>query len=736
VANKIEQIITADASGFVRGVGLAEKSLGGLDSSLKSFQQTAATALSLAGIGIGVTEIIGLADAYGQMTGKLKLATQYSGDFAQVMQMLRDSSRETRADLPATVQLYSQLSPALKGIGLSAKESVGIITTINQAIVLSGASSQAAEAALVQLGQGFASGALRGEELNSIMEQTPALAQAIADGLGVSRGALRQMGADGKLTGEVVAQALQKVAAQVNDDFAKMPVTVGQAFTNLRNEFLVFVGVTDQASGGTSALADGINAVAREFSEAGPAVTAVSTALKTMMNGLDGSYRLLKILGTGLAAYAAMAKAAFSGNFSEAKAIWADLGNEIDAVLQKPLIGQERAVSATTDSTRKRLQLETQLADEMRKLEQLKAYESGKALDNIAAKDKANIDARIADQQRLVDAVRKAWQESLADAEKYANSAKEKLQKATDFRQSGESAAFNASLKGVPEEQQAALKAQRLNDVQAAASFEATRARMAAIEGDVKKFDTLSQAAESRLKDALQLAKEIGDVESIRGISEQLAGLSESGASLDAKRSAAAKATAESQAATLNALQAQLTDMQAKARSMEVQVDVAKAESAIKGLQAQLAEIKDKTVTVTVNTVSAGAGGAAATPPAAPGFAGGGWTGPGGKYQVAGLVHAGEFVHRQEVVRQPGAMAFLSLFNRIGMEALKGYANGGLVMRMPGLAAASHTPPAASHTPLVLDFGKLGRFQASAREDAADNLVRVFKRAALGLGKR
>lgn len=90
------------------------------------------------------------------------------------------------------------------------------------------------------------------------------------------------------------------------------------------------------------------------------------------------------------------------------------------------------------------------------------------------------------------------------------------------------------------------------------------------------------------------------------------------------------------------------------------------------------------------------------------GFASGGYTGPGGKFQPAGIVHAGEFVNRQEVVRQPGALAFLSDFNRVGMAALRGwqgYAAGGLVMGDDSLrgipSAASFAPASFNHSTTV-----------------------------------
>lgn len=79
----------------------------------------------------------------------------------------------------------------------------------------------------------------------------------------------------------------------------------------------------------------------------------------------------------------------------------------------------------------------------------------------------------------------------------------------------------------------------------------------------------------------------------------------------------------------------------------------------------------------------------------AAGFADGGWTGPGGKYQPAGVVHANEFVLRREVVSQPGALGFLSMFNQIGMRALSGYADGGFVTAMPTVASVSSGPLSA-----------------------------------------
>jgi tape measure domain-containing protein len=721
--------------------------LAGVATQLRDMRGLATQAFSFLGVSVGVTQLVQLADAYSQMNARLRLATQYSGDFDEINQRLQASARATRSELAGTVDLYVKLSPALKGIGLNGEQAVGVITTINQAIGLSGVSAQAASAAIIQLGQGFGSGVLRGEELNSVMEQTPALAIAIADGLGVPLGELRKLGEEGKLTAEVVAGALQKMAPQLAADFAAMPQTVGQALTALRNEFLLYVGATDQAAGGTSALAGAINAISAEFAEGGPVVTAFSEAIKTLANGLDGTYRLLKIVGLGLGGYAAAAKAALTGDFDGARRIWAELGQDIQEVLEKPLITQPKLIQAATDTARKRELLEEQLKVQVEKLEQAKAFIAGKSSDSIAAKDKENIDKRIADQQRLVDAVRSAFQASLAEADKATAAAEAKRQKAGDYRQRGQDAAFNAGLKGLTPEQQAAAQAQRLQELAQQGNYESARARVAAIEGDAKKFEATAAIAEKKLLAALDLAEKVGDATAADSIGNELAKLQEAGAGLEDKKAAAAKAQAEAQAATLNQLQAQLAALQKTAREIEVQADVTKAETAIKGLQNQLAEIKDKTVTVTVNTVNTGGLTADQVDALAPNGEylparafGGPLPGFASHDRADNMIYRGtpgEWVIQRPAVRYWGP-SFLAAINAM---RLPKFAFGGQLgassavsnLRVPSISAGRAM---GSGDPAIFDLGALGRIRAQATSATAADVEAVIKRAALRFGRR
>lgn len=717
------------------GLNQTKAALDSVSRQLSDLRAQGAAVLSFAGIGLGAAEIIKLADTFTQMTGRLRLATQYSGDYDQVLQMLRESARATRSDLVATVDLYSKISASLKAVGYSSAQSVGLVTTINQAIATSGASAQAAEAAIVQLGQGLGAGALRGDEFNSVMEQTPGLAQAISDGLNIPIGALRQWADEGKLTAAVVAEALSKVSSQVAQNFAAMPATVGQSMTNLRNEILVFIGATDSASNGTSALANSINAVAQEFAEAGPIVTAFSTAVRTMVDGLDGTVRLLKIVGIGLAGYAAAAKAALTGNWSDARTIWLQLGKDIEAVLLKPLVTEPKVIQSAVNVAAKRQSLEQQLADQVVRLEKLKAYEAGAASDNVAAKDKANVDARIADQKRLVDAVRAAWQDSLREAEKYAASAQAKLTKAADFRSAGNSSAFSASISGMDEQSQIAAKQQRMQDLQSQGSYEAARARLAAMEGDVKKYDVAAAAAEKRLKEALQLAEDIKDVSSIESISDALAKVQETGAGLDQKKAAEAKAQAEAQAKTLADLQKVLDDLTAKARTIEVQADITDADNKVKGLQAQLAELA-KGVTVPVNVAQTGNAAVDSTAPAVGRAFGGplpGWAPHDRADNVAYWGTPGEWVIQRPAVRYWGE-DFLRAINAGKMPrfAFGGQIGGSAVsrLRIPTVSTGG-----VGSQPDVLDLGALGKIRVRTTPDTSNDVADVLARAALRFGR-
>lgn len=219
---------------------------------------TIGSAFAGVSLGVVVKDAVELADAYSGLQARIKLVSGSTYELETATNALLRISQMTRTGFSQTADLYASLTRSTKTLGVSQEEVVRVTESINKALTISGGSAESAAAALVQLGQGFASGVLRGEELNSVLEQAPRLAQAIADGMNVPLGQLRQLGAAGELTASKVFSALQKSADVLDREFSKIPVTVSGAMTQASNSVLSFVGVLDQAGGASRTFASGI----------------------------------------------------------------------------------------------------------------------------------------------------------------------------------------------------------------------------------------------------------------------------------------------------------------------------------------------------------------------------------------------------------------------------------------------------------------------------------------------
>ena len=211
----------------------------------------------LSGIGFGLVarELITMADTFTNIQSRIALVTTSSAELAAVQQRLFEMAQNSRVSYEGTVDLYARLARSTKTLGVSQESVLTVTDTINKALLVSGTSSTQAAGALMQLGQAFASGALRGDELNSVMEGMPRVAEAIAEGMGITVGELRKLGAAGKLTGSEVFNALLKMKEGIDTEAAKMPLTFGQSMTKLQNSLIQFVGSTNETLGVTRRLA-------------------------------------------------------------------------------------------------------------------------------------------------------------------------------------------------------------------------------------------------------------------------------------------------------------------------------------------------------------------------------------------------------------------------------------------------------------------------------------------------
>lgn len=217
-----------EATVTVRGLGTAARAAG--------------SALAALGVGAVAREVLRLTDSFKSMQGSLALVSTSSQNATESFQKLLAMANNTGSSLESTVSLYTRLANATRGAGYTQEQMLNVTDALNKAFVISGATMQEASNAAIQLSQGLASGTLRGEELNSVMEQGPRITRALADYLGVTNGQIRQLAADGKITGDVVTNALLKSLTSLNAELAKMPRTFEQASQALKNNFLAAIG--------------------------------------------------------------------------------------------------------------------------------------------------------------------------------------------------------------------------------------------------------------------------------------------------------------------------------------------------------------------------------------------------------------------------------------------------------------------------------------------------------------
>lgn len=238
------------------------------DHASRSMDSMSVATRQLAGYMAGVVTVgaaISKMDAYTGMQNRLKLVTESQEQLNLAMSDTFVIAQKSYQSWDSVIQVYQRFSDNAKTLNIDMAKTAELTETVSKAVAISGASTQAAEAALTQFGQALASGVLRGEELNSILEQTPALAKAIAQGMGITVGQLRSVAAEGKITGEVLVDALTKSKKSVDELFAKTDVTIGQSLQLLSNEVTKFTGEAGKASGVATTLASSIQILANNL---------------------------------------------------------------------------------------------------------------------------------------------------------------------------------------------------------------------------------------------------------------------------------------------------------------------------------------------------------------------------------------------------------------------------------------------------------------------------------------
>ena len=262
-------------------------------------------ALASVGLAIGVREITQLLDSYTQLQNRLRATGLEGRNLSGVYKELLNVSNDTRSSLQGSVELYSRLAISSKELGVSQRELIDFTQSLNQAIKLSGASATEAQAGLIQLSQGLASGALRGDELRSVLEQLPAVADVIAKELNVTRGELRELGSDGAITTGVVIDAFASARQELNDRFGKTIPTISESIQILNNEFTDLSGEFNKATGISALLSRAIVFLAENLETVAKVAISVAAGFALIGGGsaaLNAATAAVKALTAAIAA--------------------------------------------------------------------------------------------------------------------------------------------------------------------------------------------------------------------------------------------------------------------------------------------------------------------------------------------------------------------------------------------------------------------------------------------------
>jgi len=365
-----------------------ERALGRLQQAGNKAENALGRMASMLASAFAVSKIIEYADAYTNLQNRLKLVTDSTEALGQATQNVIDIAQNSRQALGATGDLYFKISQTADALGLSVADVSRATETFGKTLALSGAGAQQAEAAILQFSQGLASGVIRGDEFNSVAENAPAAMDAFSRALGVTKGELRKLAAEGALTADILIQALKEQSEEVDKAFGKTESTIGQAFTNLKNNVIVFVGQMNEATGASKDFVSVLDSIStwieggQLFDDViyqtkiwGYALDDVSDAFKLLNAwlksiGVDSDSifgrvgKSLKTLPTDFTALVKLATAEwtkFSDTVAEGMIIHSDRRKEIDDAYNKTIsniLGERDARLSASDAAVKAIQEE------------------------------------------------------------------------------------------------------------------------------------------------------------------------------------------------------------------------------------------------------------------------------------------------------------------------------------------------------------------------------------------
>lgn len=183
-------------------------------------------------------KIIGISDDLASTRARLNLIVDDGGSVSELEKKIMASAQRSRSAYFDTASAIASLGANAGAAFANTDEIIAFMEQINKQFVIGGASAQGQAAAMLQLTQAMAAGALRGEELNSILENAPGIARAIESYMGIAEGSIKSYAEQGLITAEVVKNAMFAAADETNAKFESMPKTWAQIWTSMQNKAL------------------------------------------------------------------------------------------------------------------------------------------------------------------------------------------------------------------------------------------------------------------------------------------------------------------------------------------------------------------------------------------------------------------------------------------------------------------------------------------------------------------
>lgn len=691
-------------------------------SSLKAESQVLRTSTAIkgafAGLGavFGISELIRYADTWSDLSSRVGNAAGSMQMAEPIMEKLSVIARRTYSDLGQTAEAYISNATTLRELGYNTQDVIDYTEALNNALVISGAKADVATSVLDALSKAMALGKLQGDNLNTVIARGGRVAEALAASMGVSTLELRKLGSEGKITRKELFD-ITKQMEQLRKEADEMPATVGDAFTLLRNSILEWVGGMDQASQSSAKVAEAIILVADNFGELADAALNVATILAGALAG-KALTLVVTAAGNAVTSVAALVAALRAGTIAAAT-FTAALG---------PIAALAGAAAAGVYLLTTRQSNAAAAAERFEEVIDLNA----KALDN--AKDASGrYSQALRDQIALQLEAAKAA-EALANATfEAANARAQSIRELTGLKFAPFEYAANQAQAEADALTGAVLQIEqqlaRIDDVGVSRPVvpdlggdKDNGSKKTAAERE-NEYERLTQSITDRTAAIIaeteamrQLDPTIEDygyaLEKARAEQELLNAAQKAGIAVTPELRAQIAQTAEQFAlATMEANQLAEAQDNIKQRAEEwrdtqkdalrgIVDDLIAGKSAADAFASALQKIADKLLDMAFDDLfsglfktGGGGGGIFGSIGKIFGFAEGGYTGSGGKYQPAGVVHRGEYVFDQDSVRRAGGPAALDALRR----GLKGYAGGGFVGGgIPSVPAMPRLSPASS----------------------------------------